>query len=289
MGLSHLFLLLPVICIIFLPIILWGYGFSILYTKEFHRTRFFIGLITGWCITAGISVSGFIIDISWYLIFPVWLLFLLIFSFLITACMSLISHKKDLLPTKYQFRYFFSHSLFFAFSIGFMTLYPESYFIGSLFGSFFGYMITAGLEESAKHIGYISTDTSSYESKRWMLMMTFFIVLGFAFIENIMYLFQFIESEDIGLFLRSWMMRSLFSLIAHVFVSFLLTYAWWKALSYPFFTFRYGAFFLIGSILAIGWHALYNTLIDSGNIFAILIFVSVALFVTSRMMWKEEK
>lgn len=170
-----------------------------------------------------------------------------------------------------------------------ISIFVDGNFISSLFGGFFGYMITATLEESAKHIGYMSTDTSSYESKRWMLMMTFFIVLGFAFIENILYLFQFIESDSVGAFLRSWMMRSIFSLIAHIFVSFVLTYAWWKALSYPLFSLRYISIFILGSVLAIGSHALYNTLIDSESISSILIFTGIALFAMSGMMWKEEK
>ncbi len=289
MDLFRFLLLLPVICVIFLPIVLWGYWFSILYIKEFHRTRFFIGLLTGWLITGGISVFGSIAHISGYFIFPLWFLFLFLTALLITAILGLFSHKKSLLPTNYQFRYFFSHSIFFALNMALISIFVDGNFISSLFGGFFGYMITATLEESAKHIGYMSTDTSSYESKRWMLMMTFFIVLGFAFIENILYLFQFIESDSVGAFLRSWMMRSIFSLIAHIFVSFVLTYAWWKALSYPLFSLRYISIFILGSVLAIGSHALYNTLIDSESISSILIFTGIALFAMSGMMWKEEK
>ncbi|MFZ2256471.1 MAG: PrsW family glutamic-type intramembrane protease [Patescibacteria group bacterium] len=95
------------------------------------------------------------------------------------------------------------------------------------------------------------------------------MVLGFVFAENLLYLVS-------GQFsLGTWIWRSFFTLIAHVFTALICAHFWWRALSYPLFSARYIGTFLIGFLLAGGLHTLYNLLLAGGNIIGLLIYVVV--------------
>jgi RsiW-degrading membrane proteinase PrsW (M82 family) len=84
-------------------------------------------------------------------------------------------------------------------------------------------------------IGLMSQDFAF--SRRDIIIFTLFVVLGFVFIENLLYLFL----SDTGL--STWIFRSFFSLMAHLLASVICAYAWWRALSYEPYSLRYIAIF----------------------------------------------
>lgn len=88
-------------------------------------------------------------------------------------------------------------------------------------------LISSLIEESSKHlmsIGLMSQDFAF--SRRDIVIFTLFVVLGFVFVENLLYLFQ----TDMRL--STWIFRSFFSLTAHLLSASICAYAWWRALSY---------------------------------------------------------
>lgn len=132
------------------------------------------------------------------------------------------------------------------------------------------FSITPFLEEAAKHLGSVGLIGREFKfSKRDIISFTFFVVLGFVFAENLVYLAS-------GQFsLGVWIGRSFFTLIAHVFTTLICAHYWWRALSYPLFSARYIMTFLTGFALAGGLHTLYNYLLSEGSILGLIIYAIV--------------
>ena len=86
-------------------------------------------------------------------------------------------------------------------------------------------------------IGLMSQDFAF--SRRDIIIFTLFVVLGFVFVENILYLLR----SD--LVLSTWIFRSFFSLTAHLLAASICAYAWWRALSYEPYSVRYVAIFTV--------------------------------------------
>jgi RsiW-degrading membrane proteinase PrsW (M82 family) len=101
-------------------------------------------------------------------------------------------------------------------------------------------IFAAYIEESAKHlssIGLLGKDFSF--TQKDVILMTIFVVLGFTFAENMLYLIRGTWGGG------EWVFRSVFTIFAHIFLSTLCSYFWWRALSEKMFSLRYFTFFLI--------------------------------------------
>ncbi len=131
-------------------------------------------------------------------------------------------------------------------------------------------LLTPFLEEGAKHLWTVWLMGRDFHfSQKDIISFTFFVVLGFVFAENFLYLVR----GDFSL--STWIWRSFFSLVAHVFSALICAHYWWKALSYPLFSLRYILTFIIWFILAGGAHMLYNTLASAGSIVGLIMYAIV--------------
>jgi RsiW-degrading membrane proteinase PrsW (M82 family) len=144
-------------------------------------------------------------------------------------------------------------------------------------------IITFGLlaliEESTKHIGSIGLLVHEFRfSQREIIVFTFFTVLGFVFVENLLYLFR----ADLSM--SEWIFRSFFTLIAHIFFATIVSYAWWRALSYDLYSPRYIGVLLIGIIIATSLHILYNIALRNGYITVICIYAIVGYIFFTRLL-----
>ncbi len=132
------------------------------------------------------------------------------------------------------------------------------------------FFLTPFIEEAVKHIASIWLIGKDFHfSQKDIASFTFFVVLGFVFAENLLYLISAKFS------ISTWIWRSFFTLIAHVFTALICAHYWWKALSYPLFSARYIGTFLFGFILAGGLHTLYNFLLEQGSIIGLIIYAVV--------------
>jgi hypothetical protein len=121
-------------------------------------------------------------------------------------------------------------------------------------------LISSAIEESSKHlmsIGLMSQDFAF--SRRDIIIFTIFVVLGFVWIENLLYFFQAHIS------LSTWVFRSFFSLTAHLLASVICAYVWWRAIAYEPASLHYILIFTIGIILAVLTHLGYNLIVEQGS------------------------
>jgi PrsW family intramembrane metalloprotease len=144
-------------------------------------------------------------------------------------------------------------------------------------------IITFGLlaliEESAKHIGSIGLLSHEFRfSQREIIVFTFFTVLGFVFIENLIYLFR----SDLSM--SEWIFRSFFTLIAHVFFATIVSYAWWKALAYDLYSLRYIGVLIMGIVIATSLHIIYNIALREGYIMIICLYAIVGYIFFTRLL-----
>lgn len=97
-------------------------------------------------------------------------------------------------------------------------------------------------------------------SRSDIIIFTIFVVLGFIFIENLLYLVHG------GFSLSTWIFRSFFSLSAHLLSAIICAYAWWRALSYEPFSWQYISIFTSGFIIAVIAHLGYNMILEQGSV-----------------------
>jgi RsiW-degrading membrane proteinase PrsW (M82 family) len=99
-------------------------------------------------------------------------------------------------------------------------------------------LLSSLIEESIKHLTSIGLMSQDFRfSRSDIIIFTLFVVLGFIFVENILYLYQYHSS------ITTWIFRSFFSLSAHLLAATICAYAWWKSLSYEPFSISYIAIF----------------------------------------------
>ena len=113
-------------------------------------------------------------------------------------------------------------------------------------------------------------------SRSDIIIFTIFVVLGFIFIENLLYLFRADTS------LTTWIYRSFFSLSAHLLSAVICAYAWWRALSYEPFSIRYIAIFSLGFIIAVLAHLGYNLILEQGSVTGLFVYMIVAYVVITQ-------
>ncbi len=116
-------------------------------------------------------------------------------------------------------------------------------------------------------IGLMSQDFAF--SRRDIIIFTLFVVLGFVFVENLLYLF----AADMSL--STWIFRSSISLMAHLLSAVICAYAWWRALSYEPDSVRYIAIFALGLSLAVLTHLGYNLILREGSILGLAVYMIV--------------
>lgn len=264
------------VIIAFLPIYLWWYGVTYLLNDSWNRIRFFVGIFL-WSI--GVLLT-YVFFLFWDkgALFEVWL-FLGYFVFLCSIVLFL-TYLGSRFSRIFLQKIAIVHAILLSIALG------SVYFLRQWIGFFPGitpavivFLLTPFLEESAKHLWTLWLIGRDFHfSQKDILSFTFFVVLGFVFAENTLYLIS--EQFSIG----TWIWRSLFSLIAHVFAALVCAYYWWKALSYPLFSLKYIVTFLTGFILAWGLHLIYNFFLQSGSIVGILLYMVFWYIV---LVWKS--
>lgn len=281
--LSLLFLSFIAFWVALLPVYLWGYGISYLLDTPWNRRRFLIGMVIG-----SISVS-FVwlfshIEIDYYknilmssIIFIVFIIFFIFF---------LIQQGSSI--ARWLLKKFTTIN-----SIVIITIFIWSFLIANwlewwhiLMLAISPFLFSAIIEESSKHLMSIGLMSQDFRfSRSDIIIFTFFVVLGFIFVENLLYLIQVIQGK---LTLTTWIFRSFFTLIAHLISASICAYSWWKALSYEPFSYQYITIFALWFILAVISHLGYNMALSYGYIVGIYIYMIIGyIFITKGIMKKN--
>ncbi len=261
----------------FFPVFLWGYWVSLLSHHEWNRVRFLYGIIGGglgvlviWIFKMALQ-STLILRMS---ALTGILLLMLIFVWIATARGStyvrVFLRKISLL-----------HALFFLLIVLVVEVWLQYLPLQEtltlpILGSMAWYFFSASIEESLKHLSSVWLTAKQFRfSRRDLLVFSFFIVLGFSFVENIVYLYP-IASGSIGKFIFAGVSRSCFSLLAHLFSASICVMFWWKALSYRIFSPKYCLTFILGFILACMAHVGFNLLVIANLYWGIILYAVIA-------------
>lgn len=260
-------------CVALLPVYIWGYWISYLSGTPWNRPRFLLGMII-W------SLSVLLVWLFSYfsltrvdILFAGWVFFVLL-----SAVIYLMIYRGSTYARWLLLR-FATVNIFSIAIILFGSLFAAHSIPGGaiLFISVVPLLISSLIEESSKHLMSIWLMSHDFAfSRRDIVIFTLFVVLGFVFAENLLYLFQW------HLSLSTWIFRSFFSLIAHLLASIICAYAWWRAIWYEPASFHYIAIFSLGFISATLTHLLYNMILEQGSMIGLGLYTIVAYIVVTR-------
>ncbi|MBC7503728.1 PrsW family intramembrane metalloprotease [Candidatus Gracilibacteria bacterium] len=270
---SHIIFIFFAFLTALLPIYLWGYGVSYLLDTPWNRQRFISGMIIG-----GLSV-GLVWLFSFIAINSVYILFSLgIFASVLSIVIWAIIRGGSIYARK-LLQQFANSNMMSIIALSIATVMLVRYIPGGthLLVPIVPLLLSSIIEESSKHlmsIGLMSQDFAF--SRRDIIIFTLFVVLGFVFAENLLYLFR----SDLDL--STWIFRSFFSLTAHLLSASICAYVWWRALSYEPYSIRYIAIFSIGFALAVITHLGYNLILREGSMIGLFIYMIVGYVVVTR-------
>lgn len=277
---SFIFLSFLAFWIALLPVYLWGYGVSYLLNTPWNRKRFLLGMLIG-----GVSVGMvwiFSILNESNILYTI-LLSTLFISILSSMTFVLIRSGSNIARIMLQKITLVNMNIIII--LIWWSLLVSSYFDGWIFLmlSILPLLLSALIEESSKHLMSIGLMSQDFRfSRSDIIIFTLFVVLGFIFIENLLYLFEWEFN------LITWIFRSFFSLVAHILSAVICAYAWWKALSYTPFSIQYIGIFALWFLLAVLTHLGYNLILEQGSIIGLGIYVLIAYLLGTRAIIPEK-
>lgn len=292
----------------FFPIVIWAYIFSYIDDNPLNKKRFFV-----WVLWWGLSVVPIlhmekilnIIDIKYFNTFyfasqikdfltsmqfwislALFLLVIVLFSFLLW---NFFLRFKEILKIYIKnilvFLVFIAgiSVIIFGFNylLNFINFEIEQWinFWNIVFNSLklivFYYFIVAFIEEASKHFNFVQSSVLEIDSIKNGVLYAIFVALGFALIENMLYLYNYYSQVGLSWeLLKLYFMRSTFAVIVHVLSSSIVAYYFSKALleykdkdlSFP-----YLKIFLFGLFISIMLHMIFDVALTLG--FGMVMFI----------------
>lgn len=273
----------------FVPVVLWWYGVTFLSSQLWNRGRFLVGMFSGGFSVGLITLFQSELLASWWGKFIAsCTIFLILFSgiWILTASGSpyirVFLRKLALL---HGVLFLLCASIFFLL----WKILPLSVFSVGFFSAISWLIFSVSFEEGMKHLSTLWLSARSFRfSREDFLIFTLFVTLGFVSIENLIFLFEALDQGPKIIF-QIGISRILFALLAHFFAASICVFFWWKALSYKVFWWKYSFYFLLGFLLAISVHTLFDLLVQKNSFVGILIFTIVAYMFTTRWMISDSQ
>ena len=276
---SHIFFIFFAFLVALLPIYLWGYGVSYLLDTPWNRRRFLLGMMI-W----GMSVS-----IVWLFSYAgshsIYMMLATLLFVLILGMSLYILIRSGSVYARALLQQFATVNMMIIVVLLTIVLVSTSVLPGGaiIALSVTPLLISSLIEESSKHLMSIWLMSQDFAfSRRDIIIFTLFVVLGFVFAENILYLLR----SD--LVLSTWIFRSFFSLTAHLLAASICAYAWWRALSYEPYSVRYTAIFSTWFAIAVLTHLGYNLILQQGSMIGLFVYMIVGYVVVTRGMLMEK-
>ncbi len=306
-----------------IPIVIWGYIFSYIDSSELSRKRFVVGLI-GWAISVVpilfldklLESPGFSFlnifekvtqssSLSWAFQFSLSLiLFLFIIAWIAFMAISWTDKSKKMLRIYVKNIVIFSGFililtlfilLFSVIWIGTGTIQNSSQFWEIIFDTIkliiFYYILIAFIEEASKHFNFLQSSVLHIKNIQQWVLYAIFVALGFAFIENVLYLYNQYSQTGLSMELSStYFYRSVFSVMLHVLCSAIVWYFFSKAhvsFHWKSFNWLYIKLLNIGLFFAVLLHLIFDLSLTFWLSFMIIVyFIGWYLYVSS-IFYKE--
>lgn len=251
------------IVISFFPILIWAYTFAYIDQNPLNKKRFLIWMF--WWILSVFpilymwkiveffdskflnvfyflsEIKDFFSSLQFGFSLSLFVVFLVFFSFIFGF---LILRRKEI------FQIYLKNFFIFLFIILFFTflVFGLNYFLNFIdfkisnsssfwnivFNTFkliiFYYLLIAFIEEASKHFNFLQSSIFSLTSVKSWVENAIFVALGFAFIENILYLYNFYNSYWLNFELvKIYFFRWFFSILVHILCSSVVAFYFSKA------------------------------------------------------------
>ena len=323
---KDIFFYIALALISFFPIVIWAYIFSYIDDNPLNKKRFFVGVLW-WALSVvpilhmekiinffkveylntfyfASQIKDFFTSIQFWLSLALFLLVIILFSFLLW---NFFMRFKEIL------KIYVKNILVFLVFIAWISvlIFWMNYFLdivnfdikqwinfwNIIFNSFkliiFYYFIVAFIEEASKHFNFLQSSVLEIDSiKNWVLY-AIFVALGFALIENMLYLYNFyLQYWLTWELLKLYFMRSTFAVIVHVLSSSIVAYYFskaflkykWKDLSFP-----YLKIFLFGLFISIMLHMIFDVALTLGFWFVMFIYFIWWYLYVSWIFYNEDE
>ena len=292
---KDIFFYIVLAMISFFPIVLWAYIFSYIDDNPLNKKRFFVWVLW-WALSVvpilhmekildviniqyfntfyfASEIKDFFTSIQFWFSLALFLLVIVLFSFLLW---NFFLRFKEIV------KIYIKNILVFLVFIAWISviIFGSNYLLNVInfeieqwvnfwnivFNSLklivFYYFIVAFIEEASKHFNFVQSSVLEIDSvKNWVLY-AIFVALGFALIENMLYLYNYYSQVGLSWeLLKLYFMRSTFAVIVHVLSSSIVAYYFSKALlkyrdkdlSFP-----YLKIFLFGLFISIMLHMIFD-------------------------------
>lgn len=252
--------------IMLFPLYLWAYSLTLSGDTSGNRSKFYAGIFSG-IFSVGVTwiLSRFLMQENFLIFFAVFaisfaLIFVLIFA--LTAISSPYSRGFIRLTSLVHI---LAMAILFCIFTGISYLLFGNFFLTTIVASLF---LSAFIEEITKHLSVLGLLGKSFRfSLRDLAVFGFCSVVGFTFIENFLY-FSTANATAIGILFRSF-----FSFSAHLLAVMIATFFWWHALSHKFLGVKYIFYFLLGFLLAVASHTIFNYSLSVGATWVLLPYI----------------
>lgn len=292
---KDIFIYIALALISFFPIVIWAYIFSYIDDNPLNKKRFFV-----WVLWWGLSVipilhmekilniinieyfntfyfasqiKDFLTSIQFWISLSLFLIIIVLFSFILW---NFFLRFKEILKIYIKnilvFLIFISGMSVIIFGFNYILdfinfdIKEGINFWNIVFNSLklivFYYFIVAFIEEASKHFNFVQSSVLEIDTvKNWVLY-AIFVALGFALIENMLYLYNYYTQVGLNWeLLKLYFMRSTFAVIVHVLSSSIVAYYFSKALlkyKEKDLSFPYLKIFLFGLFISIMLHMIFD-------------------------------
>lgn len=306
------------------PIVIWGYVFSYIDDNPLNKKRFFVGILW-WAIAVlpilyldpFISLFGFeylnifrfiaavknpVSAFEFSLSLAGVLLCIIGASFILWAW---VKKNKQLwiiyMKNTVVFLWISLLIAIFTYLIHiFFTPFDREFLSGLefgdiLFNSFklviFYYILVSFIEETSKHFNFLQSSVLYIDSIKTGVLYSIFVALGFALIENLLYLYQLYQHTGLSWeLLKVYFFRSVFSVIVHVLCSSVVAYYFSKALlmyRWKDLSFAYVKMFLVWIFISILLHLIFDVALTLWFGFIMFIYFIWGYLYVSHLFYSE--
>lgn len=169
---------------------------------------------------------------------------------------------------------------------------PEVRIAGATLAGFssvvLAYLVVGSVEEGGKHLGLYGTGSYAEFANRGILYATF-VALGFAFAENVLYLFTILRSTDGNAsFFGTWFSRSVFSVGVHVLCSVAAAMPFVRAVREDALPARTVGLAMKGVLIAVALHAVFDVTVSYGKTGVVFLYAAIAYAVVTRAFYKPD-
>lgn len=292
---KDIFFYIALAMISFFPIVLWAYIFSYIDDNPLNKKRFFVWVLW-WALSVvpilhmekildviniqyfntfyfASQIKDLLTSLQFWISLALFLLVIVLFSFLLW---NFFLRFKEILKIYIKnilvflvFIAWISVIIFgFNYLLNFINFEIQQgvNFWNIVFNSLklivFYYFIVAFIEEASKHFNFVQSSVLEIDNVKNGVLYAIFVALGFALIENMLYLYNYYSQVGLNWeLLKLYFMRSTFAVIVHVLSSSIVAYYFSKALlkykdkdlSFP-----YLKIFLFGLFISIMLHMVFD-------------------------------